>query len=63
MKISKEDFIQQCIEVDECTSEMFHDYFEVVPCNCEYEDCKGWQVISIEGAFKKMRDRVLNRNR
>ena len=61
MKISEAEFISQCLESNECTIEQFHDYFEVVPCNCEYENCEGWQIISKVGAVKKMREKILGR--
>jgi len=62
MKIDKAKFIEQCVESNECIIEEFHDYFEVVSCNCKYENCEGWQLITKENAFEKLRDKVLNNN-
>jgi len=62
MSISKVKFIEQCVESNECTLEEFHDYFEIFPCDCEYENCEGWQLITKENVFEKLRDKVLNKN-
>jgi len=53
MKIRESDFISKCMESNECTLEEFHDYYEVLPCNCEYENCEGWRNELKKDAVKK----------
>jgi len=61
MKISEAYFINQCLESNECTVEEFHDYFEVLPCNCEYENCEGWQTILKKDAVKRFYERSIGK--
>jgi len=53
MKISEAEFISKCMESNECTLEEFHEYYEVFPCNCEYENCEGWRNELKKDAVKK----------
>ena len=61
MKISKAEFISQCMESNECTLEEFHDYYEVFPCNCEYENCEGWRNELKKDAVKRFYENSKNK--
>ena len=61
MKISEAYFINQCLESNECTLEEFHDYFEIFPCDCEYENCEGWQTILKKDAVKRFYENSKNK--
>lgn len=43
-KITKEEFIKYCAESEGCTVEEIMKYNEILPCNCEYQGCKGWRL-------------------
>ena len=47
--MTKEEFEQGYAERSGMTVERLHELgLGGVPCNCDYEDCKGWQMINLE---------------
>ena len=45
--ITKDEFTKHYAQDSGLTLDEFHSYFKVIPCiDCDYADCKGWQVVS-----------------
>lgn len=45
--MTRDEFIQSIKDTNEPT-EWFLENFVVLPCSCDYEECKGWKVIPID---------------
>lgn len=46
MRASKEQFEQDYCESSNITKEEYDKYFVTLPCNCDFEGCKGWACVS-----------------
>jgi len=45
-KISKKDFKDSYIFNSKITEKYFDENYFIKPCDCDYEKCKGWQVLT-----------------
>ena len=49
-KITADEFERQYAERSGMTVEELRGYLTVRPCECDYEDCEGWQMVPHEFA-------------
>lgn len=47
--MTKDEFEKRYTENSDITMEWLHDHHQfAVPCNCEYEKCQGWKMVTMK---------------